>query len=938
MQRWIFLGVAILAVVGASAAWTVEESQPIFIKDPKPANGTRKPLPEYVLDLSADPKDRWTHIVKPYKAELIRLINYVKSLVPGFLFDIVVALLGDLNDKLGQPWADEMRGIAEAIDVELGDIVFTNFFYEFDTACTSIVAQTSNGTIFHGRNLDYGLPDLQSIAVEVAFQHGNGSVLYRATTYAGYIGTLTGMRPGGFSVSIDERWTNASKWDNLVDFVKGYMPIGFALRTALEKEDNFEDAVNYLSNVKLITVSYLIVGGVSGDEGAVITRERESAVDVWRLAYPKRWFLVETNYDHWKPVPSSDDRRNPTIKHISQTSPSYFNSSTMWDIMNMFPTLNSETTYTAVMSASSGHAFSHIHICFIETTAALPMLRISTMDAVVDDIIQLYEDNEKRLYSDHPKDKENDAKRGYEDLNLAVGFVEHVDAHPTILFMVENNSLMHLHSYFLALQRDDETVVAALLHDIGWLQPKPSDASLLTSSDHAVWLAKHDVVGAKVLRDIGFSDRLSRLVEGHVQAKRYLTYKEEGYYSTLSEGSKFTLKHQGGIMSTEEAESFEKDPDFNLYCQIRRYDERAKVKGLDVPDVKSYKNLMIRCLKSALWTDRRGYSASDIVSASMKRFFDDQGYIVIRNWMTKAERAILPEYAAEIAAMPAGSAPPGPFHTYEKTAAGDQVLSRTECFMRAPDKNGMGTFLTSGRLKKICEGLRGSREQTLLKDKINYKLAGAGGYIAHQDGYWQILPDGFDEEAFKAENTPKRSKYDDVTLQRKRLMRDEEVCVCMIAVDASDASNGAPSVAPKWNQRGWLGLNAKDPELDKGLPIDAQVSDSDLEWKMEELNEGDVLIYGNLMPHKSAANTSDKHRRALFAIYGDVESLGNYEPVNCFCPTVKNPVDLRPDIRERYYAYEAKNRRANGSAKGNGRANRYFEGTPVLIQADNQYQ
>lgn len=61
---------------------------------------------------------------------------------------------------------------------------------------------------------------------------------------------------------------------------------------------------------------------------------------------------------------------------------------------------------------------------------------------------------------------------------------------------------------------------------------------------------------------------------------------------------------------------------------------------------------------------------------------------------------------------------------------------------------------------------------------------------------------------------------------------------------------------------------------------------------MEELNEGDVLIYGNLMPHKSAANTSDKHRRALFAIYGDVESLGNYEPVNCFCPTVKNPVDL----------------------------------------------
>ena len=59
-----------------------------------------------------------------------------------------------------------------------------------------------------------------------------------------------------------------------------------------------------------------------------------------------------------------------------------------------------------------------------------------------------------------------------------------------------------------------------------------------------VWLAKHDVVGAKMLREVGFSDRLSRLVEGHVQAKRYLTFKEDKYFENLSEGSKFTLKHQ----------------------------------------------------------------------------------------------------------------------------------------------------------------------------------------------------------------------------------------------------------------------------------------------------------------------------------------------------------------------------------------------------------
>lgn len=64
--------------------------------------------------------------------------------------------------------------------------------------------------------------------------------------------------------------------------------------------------------------------------------------------------------------------------------------------------------------------------------------------------------------------------------------------------------------------------------------------------------------------------------------------------------------------------------------------------------------------------------------------------------------------------------------------------SRTECFCDAEDAAGVSRFLRDGRLKSLCELLRGGRAHTLLKEKINYKLAGAGGYVAHQDGYWQI--------------------------------------------------------------------------------------------------------------------------------------------------------------------------------------------------------
>jgi hypothetical protein len=35
-----------------------------------------------------------------------------------------------------------------------------------------------------------------------------------------------------------------------------------------------------------------------------------------------------------------------------------------------------------------------------------------------------------------------------------------------------------------------------------------------------------------------------------------------------------------------------------------------------------------------------------------------------------------------------------------------------------------------------------SRQPFLQKEKINYKLAGDGGYLPHQDGYWQMARAG----------------------------------------------------------------------------------------------------------------------------------------------------------------------------------------------------
>jgi phosphonate degradation associated HDIG domain protein len=119
----------------------------------------------------------------------------------------------------------------------------------------------------------------------------------------------------------------------------------------------------------------------------------------------------------------------------------------------------------------------------------------------------------------------------------------------------------------------DAVVCAAFLHDVGHL----CDAD---AEQMGTWgAAGHEVLGAQYLRELGFGERVVQLVEGHVAAKRYLTFKQPEYYDRLSKASKATLQYQGGPMNTEEAREFESNPLFSLILELRTWDEVAKVPG-----------------------------------------------------------------------------------------------------------------------------------------------------------------------------------------------------------------------------------------------------------------------------------------------------------------------------------------------------------------------
>lgn len=140
---------------------------------------------------------------------------------------------------------------------------------------------------------------------------------------------------------------------------------------------------------------------------------------------------------------------------------------------------------------------------------------------------------------------------------------------------------------------DEEVILAAFLHDIGHI----CEAAQGDNEMDGYGIKSHEEIAARYLAEKGFSKKVIRLVQSHVDAKRYLTCRYPEYYEQLSDASKKTLEYQGGKMTDEEAAAFEKDPLFTLIIQMRKWDEQAKIEGQPLPQLEYYHQLLLNHLQ-----------------------------------------------------------------------------------------------------------------------------------------------------------------------------------------------------------------------------------------------------------------------------------------------------------------------------------------------------
>ncbi len=141
---------------------------------------------------------------------------------------------------------------------------------------------------------------------------------------------------------------------------------------------------------------------------------------------------------------------------------------------------------------------------------------------------------------------------------------------------------------------DDETILGAFFHDIGHL----CEHIMHTEQMDGYGVVDHEKLGREFLESKGFSSKVSTLVECHVLAKRFLTFKYPEYYNKLSEASRQTLVMQGGVMNADEAAVFEADEFHLLYIKLREWDDKAKEINCPLPPLDKYKRIAINHLLS----------------------------------------------------------------------------------------------------------------------------------------------------------------------------------------------------------------------------------------------------------------------------------------------------------------------------------------------------
>lgn len=260
-----------------------------------------------------------------------------------------------------------------------------------------------------------------------------------------------------------------------------------------------------------------------------------------------------------------------------------------------------------------------------------------------------------------------------------------------------------------------------------------------------------------------------------------------------------------------------------------------------------------------------------MLSQGQLTLFQEKGYLILRDIMSAKQVTDLQIWSQEVHDLPRSQeATYMPYEEVQKD--GTRVLCRTENFAHV--HSGFNSLLRGQDLIDILSQLA-AEPMVLFKEKINYKLAGSGGFDPHIDA----------------------TAYTHI--------KDVKHLTILLAVDATNMSNGGLEVVEGSHSMD-VPINRADNCIEAAW-VKAQ------DWVPVELQPGELLIFGSYLAHRSGVNESKKDRKTIYATY------------NC-----KKEGDLHDSYYEdRKVEWPATHMRIEGEKYEMGRL-RYGFGSPML--------
>ncbi|WP_373653461.1 C45 family autoproteolytic acyltransferase/hydolase [Schlesneria sp. DSM 10557] len=207
------------------------------------------------------------------KAEEVKLVDFGPiKVTPRTAIDMIVAFQ---QPHVAPRYFEEMDGLAAGSGLPVADVLAGNFIPELFHCSGFALAKsaTQNGNLLHGRVLDYAIDwGLQDHAVIVVYEP-DGRLPWVNVSYAGFIGSVTGMNIEQISVG-EMGGGGLGHWNG--------RPMALLVRDALETASSLDEAIaTFRDGPRTCQYYYVIADGKTNEAVGM-----EASWDVFSVIEP----------------------------------------------------------------------------------------------------------------------------------------------------------------------------------------------------------------------------------------------------------------------------------------------------------------------------------------------------------------------------------------------------------------------------------------------------------------------------------------------------------------------------------------------------------------------------------------------------------------------------------------------------------------------------